>query len=186
MKLRLLLMSLVLIITLGFTAQSTYIPSSDWETIAEGIEYREYRLHGPNRVFVARMDRSNPNVILESSIAQGTLAQGKETVSGMANRYDQAINAWTLDGNALSQPIIPIGAIVGFQEQFERTWGARNNVIVAINGEPVSSFDDLLVYIALESSPGSEVILTILRNGEFQDITVKLDPRPDSVESLLP
>lgn len=60
------------------------------------------------------------------------------------------------------------------------------DVIVAINGEPVSSFDDLLVYIALESSPGSEVILTILRNGEFQDITVKLDPRPDSVESLLP
>jgi len=101
---------LILSLALGSSAQSAHMASSGWEIVGDGIEYREFRLPGPNRAFVARMDRNNPNVILESSIAQGTLAQGKETVSGMASRYDQAINAW--DGN----------------------WGSRNQVVVAING----------------------------------------------------
>lgn len=101
---------LILSLALGSSAQSAHTDSSGWETVGDGIEYREFRLPGPNRAFVARMDRNNPDVILESSIAQGTLAHGKETVSGMASRYDQAINTW--DGN----------------------WGSRNQVVVAING----------------------------------------------------
>jgi hypothetical protein len=81
------------------------------ETVSEGIEFLEYNLTGPkNNVFVARMDRNNSNVILESSIAQGRISGGTETVSGMAGRYDGALNYW---GGA---------------------WGNRNQVAVAING----------------------------------------------------
>jgi hypothetical protein len=87
----------------------------DWEPIAPGIDFHKFELPDPNNVYVARMDRSNPNVFLESSIAQGILQEGKETVSGMFSRYDQALNYW---GGSADPP----------------TWGMRNQVVVAVNG----------------------------------------------------
>lgn len=81
-----------------------------WEPVGVGIDYNFFQLPAPNHVHVARMDRSTQNAIIESSIAQGRTAQGFETVSGMSDRYDQAINYWG------------------------QSWGSRNNVVVAING----------------------------------------------------
>ena len=86
-----------------------------WQTVAEGIEYQKFHLTSPRPIdlFVARMDRDGtkyPNTTIESSIAQGSLAAGRETVRGMAARYDGAINYWN------------------------QTWGGRNQVAVAING----------------------------------------------------
>ncbi len=84
---------------------------SSWgEEIAPGIEFRLFQLPDPNNVFVARMERSNMNLTLESSIAQGRLSGGTETVANMAQRYNEAINYWG------------------------ETWGNRNQVVVAING----------------------------------------------------
>ncbi len=94
----------------GPVAQAARSSSSGWEHIAAGIDYKMFSLPGPNRAHVARLDREQLDVILESSIAQGRLSGGLETVSGMVERYDGAINAW---GD---------------------TWGARNHVVVAING----------------------------------------------------
>jgi hypothetical protein len=83
---------------------------SGWEIVAEGISYRRYQLSGPNRIFVARMERANPWVTIESTIAQGRLAQGKETVSGMVARYHQAVSSW------------------------QGRWGTRTRAVVGING----------------------------------------------------
>jgi len=90
-----------------------------WETVGEGIEYQKFRLTNPAPVdvFVARMARDNPNVTIESSIAQGRLSGGIETVSNMALRYDGALNFW-------GPPTIPVSS----------TWGSTNDVVVAING----------------------------------------------------
>ena len=55
------------------------------------------------------------------------------------------------------------------------------DVITAINDVPISSFDDLLVYIALESSPGEEVKLSVLREGKPQTIVLKLEARPSTM-----
>jgi hypothetical protein len=82
-----------------------------WQNIAPGIDYRQFRLPDPNNVFVARMERANQDVTLESSLAQGKLAEGFETISSQARRYDQTINYWG------------------------RKWGDRNRVVVAINGD---------------------------------------------------
>jgi len=60
------------------------------------------------------------------------------------------------------------------------------DVITAIDGVPVNSFDDLLIYIALESGPGREVALTIVRDGEFREVTVTLRERPESLNTTLP
>ncbi len=52
------------------------------------------------------------------------------------------------------------------------------DVITAVNGQPVKNFDDLLVYLSLQTSPGQQVTLTILRNGQNRDIQVTLGTRP--------
>ena len=108
----------IIFIALIFTIPSlAAAPANEagWELITPGIEYQEFQLSDPNNVFVARMERSNQDLTLESMIAQGKLAEGKETVSSMFARYDQALNFW---GGSANPP----------------TWGMRNQAVVAING----------------------------------------------------
>ncbi|MFZ6026938.1 MAG: S1C family serine protease [Chloroflexota bacterium] len=54
------------------------------------------------------------------------------------------------------------------------------DVVIAIDGQPVNNFDDLLIYIALSARPGQTVTLTIVRSGQTQDVTVTLGARPNS------
>jgi hypothetical protein len=100
-------------------AAGTY-QTDNWEPVGTGIEFQQFRLTDPVpvNVFVARMDRENSDVIIESSIAQGRLSGGLQTVSGMAERYNQAINNWSVESTTL----------------ITQTWGNRNDVVVAING----------------------------------------------------
>lgn len=84
-----------------------------WEPVVPGIagiQFREFQLPTPNNVFVTRLDRHDPQVSIESSIGQNRLSGGLETVTGMAGRYDGAINYWGGE------------------------WGNRNDVLAAING----------------------------------------------------
>ncbi len=102
---------LTALIVLGLAMAAIPAGADDgWQQVVEGIDYREYALPGPNRAYVARMDRARENLIIDSGIALGEIGAGKETVSQMAPRYDQALNAWG------------------------GTWGSRNQVVVAING----------------------------------------------------
>jgi hypothetical protein len=108
------LLILIIFSSISASAAITTDPAS-WAQIAPGIEYSKFQLPDPNNVFVVRMDRTNPYVTLESSIAQGKLSEGRETVSGMYARYDQALNFW---GGSANPP----------------DWSQRNQVVVAING----------------------------------------------------
>jgi S1-C subfamily serine protease len=42
-----------------------------------------------------------------------------------------------------------------------------------------------LIYIAINASPGDTIRLTILRNGEQQDVDVTLAKRPASTDSVI-
>jgi S1-C subfamily serine protease len=55
---------------------------------------------------------------------------------------------------------------------------AGGDVITAIDGQPVTTFDDLLGYLTTHKSPGETVVLTILREGQSMDVTVTLGLRP--------
>ena len=109
-----------LAVAVALAALLSLLPSSpaahgeEWSPVAAGVDYRLYELRGPNRVHVARLSLSSPQVIIESSLASGELSEGFETVSAMAQRYDDAVIAWGGE------------------------WGPRARVLVAING---SSFD---------------------------------------------
>jgi hypothetical protein len=109
---------LFILFFLLFSAPASAIAPQDdlaWQQIVPGIEYQKYTLPDPNNVFVVRMDRSNTSLTLESTLGQGKLTYGRETVSGMFDRYDQALNNW---GGGANQP----------------AWGMRNQAVVGING----------------------------------------------------
>jgi 2-alkenal reductase len=57
------------------------------------------------------------------------------------------------------------------------------DVIVSIDGVPVNTFEDILIYIALNTRPGQDIELSVIRNGEAQTIVLTLQPRPnDTIE----
>ncbi len=62
-----------------------------------------------------------------------------------------------------------------------RTVETGGDIIIAVDGQPVSVFDDLLIYIALNTRPGQEVTLTVLRGDKTLEIVVTLEPRPEEV-----
>ncbi|MBX0327302.1 trypsin-like peptidase domain-containing protein [Oscillochloris sp. ZM17-4] len=52
------------------------------------------------------------------------------------------------------------------------------DIIVAINGQPVASGDDLIGYLDQEYAVGDTITLSILRDGRPQDVQLTLDARP--------
>jgi S1-C subfamily serine protease len=57
---------------------------------------------------------------------------------------------------------------------------AGGDIIVAINGVEVKRFDDVVNYLASQTSVGDVITLTIMRNGQKMDVPVTLEERPDN------
>ncbi|HNB54239.1 MAG TPA: hypothetical protein PK530_19985, partial [Anaerolineales bacterium] len=101
-----------------FLSQSVHaLETEGWQTVAPGIEYQKFYFPvsnpdnlGPNYVYVARMDRANPTVTIDSMISNGNLANTTQRTSNMAAGYEQTLNFWG------------------------QTWGNRTDVVAAING----------------------------------------------------
>jgi 2-alkenal reductase len=55
---------------------------------------------------------------------------------------------------------------------------AGGDLITAIDGQPLTSFDDMLIYMARYTSPGDTVQLTVLRDGSEQRVPLTLGTRP--------
>lgn len=55
---------------------------------------------------------------------------------------------------------------------------AGGDVITAIDGRQVVTFDQLLSYLITNKSPGDNVVLTVLRDGQTQEVSVTLGNRP--------
>lgn len=53
------------------------------------------------------------------------------------------------------------------------------DVIIAIDDEKIRGINDLLLYLARETSPGETVEMTVIRDGEKMDIPVELGARSD-------
>ncbi|HEY5271087.1 MAG TPA: trypsin-like peptidase domain-containing protein [Anaerolineales bacterium] len=52
------------------------------------------------------------------------------------------------------------------------------DLIIAIDGQPVVTFDDMIRYLVLHKSPGDTVTLTVLRGDQKLDVQVVLGKRP--------
>jgi large repetitive protein len=120
LKIRAAACLLILVFSQVLPVQASQDSPENWTNVGPGVDYRLYVVgtqQYPNRVHVARMERSNPAVTIESAIAGGRLARMTETTSAMGRRYDGAINFW---GNR---------------------WGQTNRVIVAVNGFYVENYN---------------------------------------------
>lgn len=54
------------------------------------------------------------------------------------------------------------------------------DIIIAINDQPVTKFDDVLAYLQSTTSPGDTLVLTVWRNGETTQIDLTLAARPSN------
>jgi len=56
---------------------------------------------------------------------------------------------------------------------------AGGDLIIAVDEEPIRSFSDLLAYLVTHKSPGDEMEITVLREGQEIVLMVILEKRPD-------
>jgi 2-alkenal reductase len=54
------------------------------------------------------------------------------------------------------------------------------DVITAIDGEPITSFDDLIIHLVRRTEPGETVEVRVLRDGEPETLSVTLAARPQN------
>lgn len=123
-------LSLVIVgLLLGSSGGILPVSAADdgWEQVGPGVEYHEFHLEGPIEAFVARMDRSNQSVFLDSALAYDQLTRERETVPAMAERANGAVNFWSDDV------------------------GATNRVVVAINGSYIDRLTGLVLSGQVES-----------------------------------
>lgn len=52
------------------------------------------------------------------------------------------------------------------------------DIITAINGEELRTFDDLVAYLVSDGEVGQDVTLTVIRDGERMEVSVRLGKRP--------
>ena len=88
----------------------TSISIGQWTSVGPGIDYQEYNLSGPVKCYVTRMNRDSTNCIIDSSIGSGQFTGPRETVSQMANRYNDTIGWW---GQSFGQRYQVVAAING-------------------------------------------------------------------------
>lgn len=58
---------------------------------------------------------------------------------------------------------------------------AGGDIVVAIDGVPIKRFDDMVNYLASQTSVGDEVILTVIRDGQETEVPVTLQERPEGL-----
>ncbi len=75
--------------------------------------------------------------------------------------------------------VVPNAPADGVLQPAVPTQPGSGDVIVAIDGEEIQNQSQLLSYLALETSPGDTVELTVIRNGERGSVEVTLEARPE-------
>ncbi len=99
----------------------------------------------------------------------------------LAERLDIGAKAGALvqevedDSPARAAGIEAGGDTISFQGQPEIATGG--DVIVAVDGEPLTREDDLSDVISRRGA-GDEVVLTVVRDGDQRKVKVELEPRP--------
>ena len=56
---------------------------------------------------------------------------------------------------------------------------AKSDIILRINGQPVRTSTDLIDYLATDTEVGQTITLSVLRNGQEQDIQITVGARPE-------
>lgn len=131
------------------------------------------------------------SINLAKRVAEGLIKDGKYEFPymGISSRSEmslaeiEALGLTTYTGAYVvtvtpGGPADKAGIIGGSKPTSLPSVEAGGDLIVAVDGVPVRTFDDLLSYLLTNKSPGDSIVLTILRDGQSMDVTVTLDKRP--------
>lgn len=77
-----------------------------------------------------------------------------------------------------NSPAARAGLQAGSEESAITGLPAGGDLIVAIDGRPIKTYDDLMRYLITQKSPDDVVVLTVLRGEERLEISLTLDKRP--------
>lgn len=75
-------------------------------------------------------------------------------------------------------PADKAGIIAGSKPTSIPNLASGGDLIIAIDGHEVHTFDEMLSYLITNKSPGDTVVLQVLRGNEKVDVTITLDKRP--------
>ncbi len=89
----------------------------------------------------------------------------------------QTTGAYVLDVRPGS-PAEAAGIIAGSRSSSDPSLPAGGDLIVAVDGREVRVFGDLLTYLMINKSPGDQIVLTVLRDGQRKEVTITLGKRP--------
>ena len=130
--------------------------------------------------------------VVPALIANGSFEHTWLGISGTTLTPDLA-GAMKLDANQHGALVISVTAgspaekagLRGSDQQVDingQQAPVGGDVIVAIDGQPVKHFDDLVAYLAGSTSVGDKVLLTVVRDGKEQSLDVTLEARPGSAQ----
>jgi serine protease Do len=134
------------------------------------------------------------NMVVPSLIQNGTFQHPWIGISGMNLSADIA-TAMGLNANQrgalveevmANSPAEKAGLQSGSQsfDLNSQTINIGGDVITAVNGTPVQQMDDLIAYLATNTTVGQTITFTILRNGKEMTIDLTLAARPSSSNAL--
>lgn len=89
-----------------------------------------------------------------------------------------ALGAYVLSVPAKS-PADEAGLIGGTRQTVFPDLLAGGDLITEVDGQPIRNFSDLLSYLVTDKSPGDDIDLTLLREGQKIWLTVTLEARPN-------
>ena len=122
-------------------------------------------------------------LIAKGSVTHAYLGiSGQDLTSGLAT----AMNLPATQRGVLVATVVPGGPAAGAGMKGSNTTAdvlgvsaqVGGDVITSIDKVTVTTFDDMLTYIFLQTTPGQTVSLSILRGGKPMDISVTLTARP--------
>lgn len=108
-------------------------------------------------------------------------SDGGITVAALAQEYDLPVNNGVLVVEVLpNSPAAEAGLQGGDEEQVIRGRPVRlgGDIIVAVDGQPVQNLDELLAYLVQNTSPGDNILLTVVRGDQTLEIPVTVGERP--------
>jgi S1-C subfamily serine protease len=113
-----------------------------------------------------------------SSVSLGNPSQGGLTLDEINALGLKQYTGTYVTELAAGGPAEKAGLRAGTQQTSVQGLLAGGDLIVAIDGRPVIQYDDLISYLVTHKSPGDTVTLTVIRDGQKQDIPLTLGKRP--------
>lgn len=138
---------------------------------------------------IAIVERVVPALITEGKYQHSYMGVRGETLSPICAddlRIDKTLRGAYISEVLRGTPASKAGLRAGYQPSQTKYLAicpknTGGDIILAINDEPISSFDDILAYLEYNTSPGDVVTLKVLRDGQTMTLEMTLTPRPEQV-----